>query len=90
MANLVVVPRRREDWFKENGDLSLRAVRFFESLTEATNTSTTEISEEVIVGAVNAQVLQLRKQVGSGIPVTIDTTGFTIDNTKQTIDMTEV
>jgi len=37
-----------------------------------------------------AKLFDIRKQIGSGIPVTIDTTGFTIDSTEQTTDKTEV
>ena len=35
-------------------------------------------------------IFDIYSRIGSGIPVTIDTTGFTIDNTKQTTDKTEV
>ena len=37
-----------------------------------------------------AKLFDIRQQIGSGKPVTIDTTGFTIDTDEQTIDMTEV
>ena len=37
-----------------------------------------------------AKLFDIRKQIGSGIPVTIDTTGFTVDTTEQTTDKTEV
>jgi len=40
---------------------------------------------------VNGSLLfDIRQQIGSGMPVTIDTTGFTIDTTEQTTDKTEV
>ena len=49
-----------------------------------------------VVSAVNvfdstlaSEVFDVRQQIGSGIAVTIDTTGFTIDTTEQTTDMTE-
>ena len=90
MADPIIVPRRMQDWFKENGDLTLRAIRFFESITDVTNINTQDIEDETGIGSLNSQVLRLKAQVGSGIPVTIDTTGFTIDNTQQTTDMTEV
>ncbi len=45
MAEPVVVPRRREDFFKSNGDPTLRFTRFLESLTETTNVSITAIEE---------------------------------------------
>ena len=86
----IIPPRRRQDWFTENGELTLRALRFFESLTDTTNTVVTTVGDETGIGSLNAQVLRLQAQLGSGIPATIDTTGFTIDNTYQTIDMSEV
>ncbi len=90
MVDKVIVPRRIEDWFKPNGEFTLRAHRFFEDLTNSTNDSAVIIDDETGIGSLNAQLLRLQAQVGSGIPVTIDTTGFTIDNTKQTIDQSEV
>ena len=38
----------------------------------------------------SAQVALINERLGSGIPVTIDTTGFTIDTTEQTTDKTEM
>ena len=88
----IIPPRRREDWFTRDGELTLRALRFFESLTEASNETTTIINEstEETNGALTAKLLTLQKQVGSGIPLTIDTTGFTVDTTKQFTEQTEV
>ena len=37
-----------------------------------------------------SKLFDIRQQIGSGKPVTIDTTGFTIDTDEQTIDMIEV
>lgn len=37
----------------------------------------------------SSAIFDIREQIGSGIPVTIDTTGFTVDTTEQTTDMTE-
>jgi hypothetical protein len=86
----IIVPRRAGDWVDKEGNFTLRALRFFESLTDSTNTVVTDTANETGIGSLNAQLLRLREQVGSGVPITIDTTGFTIDNTQQTIDQTEV
>lgn len=93
----IIAPQRREEWIDKSGTLTLRATRFLESLTDTTNTVVirtevieTELAEDTGIGSLNAQVLRLQKIIGSGNPITIDTTGFTIDNTKQTIDRTEV
>ena len=45
MADFIIVPRRREDWFNDRGDLTLRALRFFESLTNASNDSSVSLEE---------------------------------------------
>jgi hypothetical protein len=91
MAN-IVPPRRREDWFEVNGQPTLRLIRFFESLTESSNDTTTIInnSTEETNGALSAKLAMLQMQVGSGVPLTIDTTGFTVDTTFQFTDQTEV
>lgn len=103
MPEKVIVPRRFEDWFEVppgqingNGHLdlrnlqfTLRALRFFESLTDATNDVVEEVDDESGNGSLNAQLLRLRAQVGSGQPITVDTTGFTVDTTNQFTDQTE-
>ena len=88
----IIPPRRREDWFTRDGELTLRALKFFESLTESSNETTTIINEstEETNGALTAKLLTLQKQVGSGVPLTIDTTGFTVDTTLQFTEQTEV
>ena len=88
----IIPPKRRGDWQDKDGNLTLRALKFFESLTETSNETTTIINEstEETNGALTAKLLTLQKQVGSGIPLTIDTTGFTVDTTKQFTDQTEV
>lgn len=55
MAEPVVVPRRREDFFKPNGDPTLRFTRFLESLTDTTNVSTDAIEENSENITVNAE-----------------------------------
>jgi len=90
MANPIIPPRRFRDWFEPNGDFTLRAFNFFESLTNTTNQTVQDIEDETGIGSLNAQVLRLQAQIGSGQPLTVDTTGFTVDTTKETADITEV
>lgn len=45
MADPVIVPRRREDFFDDKGNPTLRFTRFLESLTETTNTTTIVITD---------------------------------------------
>jgi hypothetical protein len=89
MATPIIPPRRREEFFNEDGTFTLRALRFFEDLTTTSNTNTEDIEDDSGIGSLNAILLRIQDQVGSGKPLTIDTTGFTIDTTLQSIDQTE-
>jgi hypothetical protein len=89
MAAPIIPPRRPEEFFNEDGTFTLRALRFFEDLTGNTNVNTQDIEDDSGIGALNALVLRLQAQVGSGKPLTIDTTGFTVDTTFQFTDQTE-
>lgn len=90
MAEPIIPPRRREEFFNEDGTFTLRALRFFEDLSSNTNVNTQDIEDDSGIGALNALVLRLQEQVGSDKPITIDTTGFTVDTTFQFTDQTEV
>lgn len=93
MVDKLIVPRRLEDWIDpKTGNFTLRALNFFEFLTGITNFNSDAIENntEEINGPLSARLLSLEKQVGSGIPLTIDTTGFTVDTTFQFTDQTEV
>ena len=89
MAVPIIPPRRREEFFNEDGTFTLRALRFFEDLTGFTNDNTQDIDDDSGIGSLNAIVVGIQKQVGSGKPVTVDTTGFTVDTTFQFADETE-
>lgn len=43
MADVIIVPRRREDFFDESGDPTHRFIRWIESVTGQTNTSSENI-----------------------------------------------
>lgn len=90
MATPIIPPRRREEFFNEDGTFTLRALRFFEDLTTTSNTNTSDIEDDSGIGALNALVLRLQARVGSGKPLTVDTTGFAVDTTLQFADQTEV
>ena len=102
MAETVIVPRRREDFFDNNGDPTLRFIRFLESLTNTTNETviiSVDQSEEIqentddiaslkssISANTYSQIQFLQQQI-DGLPeFTIDTTGFTVDSTLITAD----
>lgn len=82
----IIVPRRREDFFDDKGDPTLRFVRWMEEVTESNNDNTEQIVQSGFVSAFSAQLQQVRKEL-SGLPeFTMDTTGFTIDTTLITTD----
>ena len=90
----IIVPRRREDWFDDQGNITLRAVKFFEGLSVQTNDSTTNI--EIIEQTINllvsensnfTAILQQATKRLNGLPeFTMDTEGFTMDSTEWTMD----
>jgi len=51
MAEVIIVPRRRQDFFNENGDPTHRFISFLEALTNQTNDSSENIesTEEELV-----------------------------------------
>ena len=88
-----IIPPRRGEFLTADGKGTTRFHEYLEQTSTAVNATTAETAElndETGIGSLNAQLLRLRAQVGSGVPISIDTTGFTIDNTQQTIDATEV
>ncbi|NRA76746.1 MAG: hypothetical protein HRU18_00940 [Pseudoalteromonas sp.] len=86
MAENIIVPRRREDFFDSDGNPTLRFIRFLESLTDITNTTTTEIITAAFATGFSSQIQSLQRQL-DGLPeFTIDTSGFTTDLTFITTD----
>ena len=99
MVDKVITPRRFEDWFELNRsglsneerlEFSLRALKYFENLTSNTNTVTQVVDDTDSVSSMNSKLFSIQQQIGSGLSLTIDTTGFTVDTTKQFTDQTEV
>ena len=84
MSN-IIVPRRREDFFDEKGNPTLRFIKFLELMTETTNDSTSAIND-MFSNTFNSQLQQITKEL-EGLPeFTVDTTGFTADTTLITAD----
>ena len=82
----IIVPRRKQEWFDKDGNFTHQAFRFFEELTEVTNTSSDEIDVSATVQSFNSQNQWLQMQI-NGLPeFTMDTTGFTTDTTFITTD----
>ncbi len=82
----VITPQRREDFFDEDGNPTLRFIRFLESLTEQANDTATDVNTALDAITFSSQMQQLRKEL-DGLPeVTMDTEGFTMDATEFTMD----
>ena len=43
MTDKIIVPRRHQDWFTPSGDLTLRALRFFEDITNQSNQTVVDV-----------------------------------------------
>jgi hypothetical protein len=82
----IIVPRRREDIFNDNGDPALRFVSWMELVTESNNDTVTTIINADKGAPLSAQLQQVIKEL-AGLPeFTMDTTGFTMDSTEFTMD----
>ena len=82
----IIVPRRRQDFFDERGEPTLRFIRWMEGVTETTNESNDELASLATVQYLSSQDQWLQQQI-SGLPeFTMDTTGFTMDTTQFTMD----
>jgi len=82
----IIVPRRREDFFDQQGNPTLRFVKFLEKLTEQSNDASSSLDVAASPQGYSAQNQWLQRQI-SGLPeFTIDTTGFTVDTTLITTD----
>jgi len=82
----IIVPRRRQDFFDDRGEPTLRFVRWMEGVTATTNESNEEIAALATVQYLSSQDQWLQQQI-NGLPeFTMDTKGFTTDTTFMTAD----
>ncbi len=75
----VVVPRRKEDFFDKNGDPELRFVKWMESITSTTNSTTTIVINDVGEGAVINRALSVRPAQVFNIQSQIDSANDRIE-----------
>tara|TARA_R110000824_G_scaffold390500_1_gene586975 strand:- start:689 stop:1045 length:357 start_codon:yes stop_codon:yes gene_type:complete len=59
MADEVIVPRRKEDFFDNRGEPTLRYVRFLESITSTTNTGSAAIDGNTQAIAANTALINV-------------------------------
>jgi hypothetical protein len=86
MADQIIPPGRREQFFDSNGDPTLRFIRWMEDISNANNDNTNVIDVATSVQSFSSQTQWIQQQL-NGLPeFTIDTTGFTADTTFITTD----
>lgn len=86
MAN--IIPPRRNESLVDGKLPTTRFSEYLERVADTTNENTAEITSisiENVLSLVNA----LENRLGSGDALTSDETGFTVDSTTLTVDMTE-
>lgn len=81
---IITPPRRDEPLFDKFGRATLRFARYMESVSTVTSADRPSGSELIVPLS-----FQLSQQIGSGDPLTSDETGFTVDSTLLSVDMTE-
>jgi len=86
---MAVIPPRRGEELTPSGRATTRFSDFLENVTETTNSNESTISTATQTENLQAIVFALQERIGSGDDLTCDETGFTIDSTKLSIDMTE-
>lgn len=79
----IIPPRRPQDWFN-NGEFTLRAYRFFEDVTSASNTNTEDIeSSEQLLTSTSSRVSRNAARINSlelkEFEIINTTTGITTD-----------
>jgi len=83
---IIIVPRRREDFFDDSGEPTLRFVRWMEEVTGSNNENSDSLEQLGFITSFSAQLQQVRKELNGLSEFTIDTTGFTTDLTFITTD----
>jgi len=77
-------PRRDEPLINEFGLPTLRFAEYLEGVSAVASSDQSSGSESTVPLS-----YQLSQQIGTGDPLTSDETGFTVDSTLLSVDMTE-
>lgn len=83
-----IIPPRRDEVLTPDGEPTKRFSEYLESMASSVNTASSEISSLTLENVLSL-VNDLQNRLGSGDPLTSDETGFTVDSTKLSVDMTE-
>lgn len=87
MADPLIPPRRDQILTKE-GELTLRATTFFESLSTISNETSNAIDTSVSIETLSL-IADINNRLGSGDALTSDSDSFTVDSTILFVDQTE-
>jgi len=79
-----IAPRRDEPIIDGNGHITPRFAQYLESMSRTVIQQVETVPDEIY----NSVAFTLQAQVGSDDPLTSDETGFTVDSTALTVDMT--
>lgn len=83
-----LIPPRRDQIITENGELTLRAAKFFESLSDISNNTSSTIESSVQIETLSL-IADINNRLGSGDALTSDSDSFTVDSTILFVDLTE-
>lgn len=87
MADPLIPPRRDQILTKE-GELTLRATKFFEALSTISNETTSTIDSSTSIETLSL-IADINNRLGSGDALTSDSNSFTVDSTILFVDLTE-
>jgi len=84
-----IIPPRRDELLTNGGIQTKRTADYLQNLTGTVNESSESISAVSTIESLQAILFTIDQRLGSGNALTSDETGFTVDSTKLTVDMTE-
>lgn len=84
----IVAPLRGEPLFDAQGNPTVRFAEYLDTLAVQVNETTGTLSN-VSVASLGSRLAILQSKSTSGDALTSDETGFTVDSTKLSVDMTE-
>jgi len=87
MADPLIPPARNEILTKD-GELTLRATKFFEALSSISNETSSTINTSTDIETL-ALIADINNRLGSGDALTSDSDSFTVDSTILFVDLTE-
>lgn len=88
MVDNVIPPLRGEPLFDAQGNPTIRFAEFLDRMAVEVNEIISTSDSEFTL-SLGGKLAALQAQIGSGDALTSDETGFTVDSSKLSVDMTE-